>query len=143
MNNQGIRGALPVLASVIAAVLVGCGGGGGDASPPPAAPPPSLGGGTGGTGAQAPVVSSGTMVKGSIILNGIRYDDSATTVTDDRNRTAAQLANGMAIKLRGRSDDNVTGHGRPRRRRKRTACIDPVDQHGRQHPVVCRRAASS
>jgi hypothetical protein len=109
MNNQGIRGALPVLASVIAAVLVGCGGGGGDASPPPAAPPPSLGGGTGGTGAQAPVVSSGTMAKGSIILNGIRFDDSATTVTDDRNRTAAQLANGMAIKLRGRSDDNLTG----------------------------------
>jgi hypothetical protein len=109
MNNQGIRGALPVLASVIAAVLVGCGGGGGDASPPPAAPPPSLGGGTGGTGAQAPVVSSGTMAKGSIILNGIRFDDSATTVTDDRNRTAAQLANGMAIKLRGRSDDNATG----------------------------------
>jgi hypothetical protein len=49
------------------------------------------------------------MAKGSIILNGIRFDDSATTVTDDRNRTAAQLANGMAIKLRGRSDDNATG----------------------------------
>jgi Domain of unknown function (DUF5666) len=109
MNNQRIRGALPVLAGVIAAVLLGCGGGGGDATPPPAAPPPSLGGGTGGTGAQAPVVSSGTMAKGSIILNGIRYDDSATSVTDDRNRTATQLANGMAIKLRGRSDDNVTG----------------------------------
>jgi hypothetical protein len=109
MNTQGIRLALPVLASVIAAVLVGCGGGGGDATPPPAAPPPSLGGGTGGTGAQAPVVSSGTMAKGSIILNGIRYDDSATSVTDDRNRTAAQLANGMVIKLRGRSDDNLTG----------------------------------
>jgi hypothetical protein len=110
MNKKGIRGALPVLASVIAAVLVGCGGGGSDSPPaPPVAPPPSLGGGTGGTGAQAPIVSSGTMAKGSIILNGIRYDDSATTVTDDRNRTAAQLANGMVIKLRGRSDDNTTG----------------------------------
>ena len=109
MNNKGIRGALPVLASVIAAVLVGCGGGGSDAPPPPVAPPPSLGGGTGGTGAQAPIVSSGTMAKGSIILNGIRFDDSATTVTDDRNRTAGQLANGMVIKLRGRSDDNTTG----------------------------------
>ena len=109
MNKRDIRGALPVLASVIAAVLVGCGGGGSDAPPPPVAPPPSLGGGTGGTGAQAPIVSSGTMAKGSIILNGIRYDDSATSVTDDRNRTAAQLANGMVIKLRGRSDDNTTG----------------------------------
>ena len=49
------------------------------------------------------------MAKGSIILNGIRYDDSATSVTDDRNRTAAQLANGMVVKLRGRSDDNTTG----------------------------------
>ena len=109
MNKRRIRGALPVLASVIAAVLVGCGGGGSYSAPPPAVPPPSLGGGTGGTGAQAPIVSSGTMAKGSIILNGIRYDDSATNVTDDRNRTAAQLANGMVIKLRGRSDDNTTG----------------------------------
>lgn len=109
MVNKRIRGALPALASVIAAVLVGCGGGGSDSAQPPAAPPPSLGGGTGGTGAQAPIVSSGTMAKGSIILNGIRYDDSATSVTDDRNRTAVQLGNGMAVKLRGRSDDNTTG----------------------------------
>jgi hypothetical protein len=108
MNNKGIRRALPVLATVIAAVLMGCGGGGGS-SAPAAAPPPSLGGGTGGTGAQAPIVSSGPMAKGSIILNGIRFDDSTTTVTDDRSRTAAQLANGMVIKLRGRSDDNTTG----------------------------------
>ena len=108
MNHKGMRGALPVLAGVIAAVLMGCGGGG-SSSAPAAVPPPALGGGTGGTGAQAPIVSSGTMAKGSIILNGIRFDDSATTVTDDRNRTAAQLANGMVVKLRGRSDDNTTG----------------------------------
>jgi hypothetical protein len=101
------------LASIGAAMLLlaGCGGGGSDggvpAVPPP--PPPSLGGGTGGTGAQAPVVSIGTITKGSIVLNGIRFDDSATSVTDDRNRTVAQLASGMVVKLRGRSDDGLNG----------------------------------
>lgn len=71
------------------------------------------GGGTDGTGAvpgpTAQVVSSGAMTRGSLILNGTRFDDSAATVTDDRNRTAAQLADGMVVKLRGRSDDGVTG----------------------------------
>jgi hypothetical protein len=71
------------------------------------------GGGTDGTGASpeptAQVTSSGAMARGSVILNGTRFDDSAATVTDDRNRTAPQLADGMVVKLRGRSDDGVNG----------------------------------
>jgi len=42
------------------------------------------------------------MTKGSVIVNGVRFDDSAATVTDDRGRSAASLANGMVVKLRGR-----------------------------------------
>lgn len=109
MNKEWLRGLRLIGAGVVAAMLSACGGGSGGTGTGAAAPPPSLGGGTGGTGAQAPVVSSGAMNKGSIILNGIRFDDSATGVTDDRSRSAAQLANGMVVKLRGRSDDNLTG----------------------------------
>lgn len=71
------------------------------------------GGGTDGTGGvpepTAQLTSSGAMTRGSVILNGTRFDDSAAVVTDDRNRTAAQLATGMVVKLRGRSDDGVSG----------------------------------
>lgn len=71
------------------------------------------GGGTDGTGAvpgpTAQVVSSGAMTRGSVILNGTRFDASTAVVTDDRNRNAAQLADGMVVRLRGRSDDGVTG----------------------------------
>jgi hypothetical protein len=49
------------------------------------------------------------MVKGSVIVNGIRFDDTAAVIGDDRARTVAQLANGMVVRVRGRSDDNVNG----------------------------------
>jgi len=67
----------------------------------------STGGGTSGTG--APIVSGGAMVKGSVILNGIHFDDASAVIGDDRGRTAAQLANGMIVRVRGRSDDSVNG----------------------------------
>jgi hypothetical protein len=73
------------------------------------------GGGTDGTGGSPPspagiaTTASGVMTKGSVILNGIRFDDSTATVLDDRGRNAAALANGMVVKLRGRSDDNGNG----------------------------------
>jgi hypothetical protein len=67
----------------------------------------SCGGGTDGTGATPPpmanVTSSGVMTKGSVILNGIHFDPAGASIVDDRGRGAAQLDNGMVIKLRGRS----------------------------------------
>jgi hypothetical protein len=72
----------------------------------------ACGGGTDGTGSPTPdeqITSSGAMVKGSVILNGVHFDEAAATVTDDRGRSAAQLATGMVTKLRGRSDDGATG----------------------------------
>jgi hypothetical protein len=65
------------------------------------------GGGITGTGGE--MTSSGVMTEGSVILNGVHFDDSAAVITDDRGRNAAQLANGMKIRLRGRSADNVNG----------------------------------
>lgn len=72
------------------------------------------GGGTDGTGSPPPpttvaITASGVMTKGSVILNGVRYDDSAAAVTDDRGRTASALANGMVVKLRGRRFDSANG----------------------------------
>lgn len=71
------------------------------------------GGGTDGTGSpalsSAAITASGVMTKGSVIVNGVRYDDSAAIVTDDRGRTTAALANGMVVKLRGRRSDSGNG----------------------------------
>lgn len=75
----------------------------------------ACGGGTDGTGGSPPTpagiatTASGVMTKGSVIINGIRFDDTTATVTDDRGRNAAALATGMVVKLRGRSDDNGNG----------------------------------
>jgi hypothetical protein len=73
----------------------------------------ACGGGIDGTGGTPPpgqaITSSGVMTKGSVILNGVRFDDSTAVITDDLGRNAAQLANGMLVRLRGRSDDNVNG----------------------------------
>jgi hypothetical protein len=72
----------------------------------------ACGGGIDGTGSTPPgqaITSSGVMTKGSVILNGVRFDDSTAVITDDLGRNAAQLANGMVVRLRGRSADNVNG----------------------------------
>lgn len=75
------------------AFLFGCGGGGSDS------------GGIGGTG----VVSSGVMTKGSVILNGVRFEDTtANILIDDTPKTAANLQSGMVVRVRG----NIDGSGR-------------------------------
>lgn len=74
---------------------------------------PSCGGGTDGTGAVPPppanMTSSGVMTKGSVILNGIHFDPAGALIVDDRGRSAAELDTGMVVKLRGRSEDGITG----------------------------------
>ncbi len=70
------------------AFLFGCGGGGGSADS----------GGIGGTG----VTSSGVMTKGSVILNGVRFEDTtANILIDDTPKTAANLKDGMVVQVRG------------------------------------------
>jgi len=81
-----------------ALALAGCGGGGGDVA---------VGGGTGGTG----IVSTGVMVKGSVIVNGVRFEDTlADIVVDDTPKTPAALRDGMVVRVNGRvNDDGING----------------------------------
>src|SRR5690349_189429 len=73
----------------------------------------ACGGGTGGTGAtNNPTVSIGVMTKGSVILNGVHFDDTnATVVIDDTSRTAQiDTRDGMVVKLAGTvNGDGITG----------------------------------
>lgn len=87
-----------LLAAGLVTALVACGGGGGS----------SAGVGTGGTGAFAVGTISGF---GSIIVNGVRYDDSsATVVDDDDSSSSSALAIGQVVEIRGSvNSDGLTG----------------------------------
>lgn len=74
------------------------------------------GGGTDGTGGMAPLPTAqsvviGVMTKGSVIVNGVHFDDrNATIRVDDRSGTSGELADGMFVKVLGRiNSDKVTG----------------------------------
>jgi hypothetical protein len=84
----------------------------------------ACGGGIGGSGAapdsgagtppdnDTPTASSGVMRRGSVMVNGVRFDASAAaiTVNDSGNRAESELADGMVVKVKGRRDsDGVTG----------------------------------
>jgi hypothetical protein len=73
------------------AALAGCGGGGGDGVA-------SVG--SGGTGSFSSGVIAGF---GSIIVNGVRFDDSQATITDDdgARRSSADLKLGMVVAITG------------------------------------------
>lgn len=88
-----------VLSTFLVVTLVACGGGGGS----------SAGVGTGGTGSFAVGTISGF---GSIIVNGVRYDDSSASVLDDDDNasSASALAIGQVVELRGSvASDGLTG----------------------------------
>lgn len=70
----------------------------------------SCGGGTDGTGIQVAYVQ-GVMTKGSVIVNGIHFDDSSAVVEiDSLSATPADLASGMFVRLRGRiNPDGASG----------------------------------
>lgn len=57
------------------------------------------------------IVATGVMSKGSVVVNGVRFDDTAAAVTiDDKPKAVADLQDGMNVKVRGRlNDDGVTG----------------------------------
>lgn len=76
----------------------------------------ACGGGTDGTGAPAPsaapnATAFGVMTLGSVIVNGVRYDDANAIVRiDDRAAAPAELRNGMVVNLRGRLNaDGISG----------------------------------
>jgi hypothetical protein len=92
-----------MLPAVLAAsVLAACGGGGGTGGTGTTTPPPGAGGST---------VSTGVMTKGSTIVNGVRFEDTAANISiDDTPKTAAALQNGMVVKVVGNvNDDGING----------------------------------
>lgn len=90
---------------VLALLLAACGGGGGAGD--------QAGVGTGGTGTISSTVTVGPISGfGSVIIAGVRYDDTTATVTDEdgnaRSRTDLKL--GMLTAITG-SADFVAGTG--------------------------------
>jgi len=75
----------------------------------------ACGGGTGGTGSGGgggtSVVSTGVMAKGSVILNGVRFEDTTANIfIDDKPKTVADLQSGMVVKVLGTvNDDGING----------------------------------
>jgi hypothetical protein len=79
---------------LFAFILAGCGGGVD----------------SGGTGGAATYASGPITGSGSIIVNGVRFDDSAATVTDDNGgRSRNDLKLGMIVEVRGSAIDNSSG----------------------------------
>lgn len=99
------RLALRALAGLFLVLGVGgCGGGGGN---------DVAGVGTGGTGTISNTVSVGPISGfGSVIVSGLRYDDSAAAVTDEdgNSRSRQDLKLGMVVAVSG-SADFVAGTG--------------------------------
>jgi len=99
MNQRKKKYMFAVGAAAAAAIaLSACGGGGG-------------GGASGAPG--APVVSTGTMTKGSVIVNGVRFEDTSANIhPDDTGKVflPSDLKDGMTVKVRGEiNNDRVTG----------------------------------
>lgn len=85
--------------------------------------------GSGGTGQMASSFSTGPISGfGSVIVNGVRYDDSAASVVDDSGaaRTLGQLSIGMVVEVEGTSDE-VTKLGTARLIRVVSELNGPVD----------------
>jgi hypothetical protein len=86
--------------------------------------------GSGGTGQSASSSFSAGAISGfgSVIVNGIRFDDTAATVTDDLGgtRTLGQLGIGMVVEVDGSSDD-TTGLGVARAIRVVSEATGPIE----------------
>ncbi|MEZ5657669.1 MAG: DUF5666 domain-containing protein [Burkholderiaceae bacterium] len=91
-----------VLAGTVIGVLPGCGGGGGVLAP-----------GSGGTGTAQSTTAVGPISGfGSIIVNGVHYDESSASLVDDSGRSVARdaLRLGMMVRIDGTANAS-TGTG--------------------------------
>jgi Domain of unknown function (DUF5666) len=100
MTTRLARTGLLTLATI--ALLSACGGGGG--------------GSTSGTSQPLATTAQDGAVGiisgfGSVIVNGVRYDDSSATVKDDHGTSlsSSRLGLGMTVQLKGKSNDDGTG----------------------------------
>jgi hypothetical protein len=97
----------------------------------------ACGGGTGGTGATnnnpSNAVSIGVMAKGSVIVNGVHFDDNAATIKIDERRKGAATSEGDGRSVRpdqrrpARSERRgTTFDGSPRPGSDATARVPPT-----------------
>jgi hypothetical protein len=95
--------ALAPLAACVALLIVACGGGG-DTAPAAVAPPPP-------SSAKTSVTIGPVNGFGSVIVNGIRYDDSTARIEiEDEDDDKGGLKLGMVVRVEGKiNDDGVTG----------------------------------
>lgn len=95
-----LKNVITGIAMIAVAGLIGCGSSSNNGNPV-----------TPGAGSTAARVAIGTMAKGSVIVNGVRFEDNAATISaDDTPKTAAFLADGMTVKVKGTvNDDGITG----------------------------------
>ena len=111
------------LTGLLCAALAACGGGGGgDAAPAGAAPAGGGVGGTGGATTQAGPTATAYAAGpidgfGSVIVNGVRYDDSAARILDDdgtafRGGDRARLRLGMRVEVGSAAVDDSTGRAK-------------------------------
>jgi Domain of unknown function (DUF5666) len=120
------RQAAALLVALSAAALTACGGGG-DAAGGPAPTETAT--------AYAAGPISGF---GSVIVNGIRYDDSTASVTDDDDsgRSRDQLKLGMMVEIDGNGIDRGRAVGRALRIRFGSEIVGPVSSVGANSLVV-------
>lgn len=112
LRRLGLAAALSSV--VLAGLLAGCGGGGTDAGT--AATGSTVGPTTTGTAnASAAAFTQGTITGfGSVIVNGVRFDDSSASVTDDdgSTTTASALRLGMHVEVDSAAVDASTATAR-------------------------------
>ncbi|WP_425261133.1 DUF5666 domain-containing protein [Rubrivivax sp. RP6-9] len=98
-NSLPRRQAVAVLSTLMLALVAACGGGGDDSAGSPT----------------ATSYSQGTISGfGSVIVNGVRWDDSGASVSDDdgNRRSSDDLKLGMVVEVDGASVDRSSSTGR-------------------------------
>jgi outer membrane biosynthesis protein TonB len=92
---------LPSLTLAAAAVITACGGGGSDSTSSPAVAPSGV--------AQAAIVEGPVTGFGSVVVNGVRFDESNAVIVDDdgQQRSRAELRIGSMVRVEGLADDSA------------------------------------
>ncbi len=105
-----------LLAGALAALLVACGGGGGGDTPPPPV-------------ARSSFTSGAISGFGSVIVNGVRFDDSGAEVVDDDGvrHSADDLHLGAQVEVEASEIDRAGGRGVATRIRFGSEIVGPVE----------------
>ena len=106
--SHAFRPAVAAVSVAVMALIAACGGGGSDTTPPAATAPA--------TPVAASNYSQGAISGfGSVIVNGVRWDDSSASITDDDGNKlgASALKLGMTVQVDGSSVSSSTSGTTP------------------------------